>query len=885
MAEIAVREYLQDNTNLLDDIKKSINLSNTRLSSVVDILTVQSNSLAKQIREDRIARENLEFNQNEASREAARAQSSASATMETGGGASIGLETSTRGGLLKGLITAGMLGVLGTAAYRYFGLGDFKDELASSDAYNTFKTKVGSTFDNLIFGDEQAPGERSGGLVGTIADSPVASAAAGAGLVAFLMKGARFRALPAAMATFMLGYIGLNAFFNPDANQEVADSIDEGINDLENNFDTEFFNILRDKFGVNVTGEGVVNVLGTAAVYKGTSLALRLFGAGGRGKFLIPLAGAMAYFAFNYFGLDNFFAPDNEDEIFDFLESETLAEYGALIASALAMGTVALTPAALAAGAAAAGKSKAPTGPKALKPRLLGSKGLLIASAATAIAAYTFNRLGIPDLFSSDEEDTDALEKQTDDAFTNLLDSAAIAGGAALALQAARTPITRRGYTFDRKMKQYRIAPGNPNAGRFASAAEAAKFVFDKYPRISRLAKGIPLIGTALTAGGAYFILADDNLSEAEKVSMIGGLLGGLATSVILGAIGSFIVPGFGTIAGGLIGYIGGEYATTKLLLWALGADENETAADLNRAVLSAKAKQQAQIQKANEFFNSQGGRIGNDSLRPLGSGKDQGPSDGLGVTIPYGDEISALDEFAQQFPMAIPRSSLMGPESARQAAENYLGRPMSDTEYSALLRAVYAEASGETGGDFTTEKAMIMASILNRARGGYDHPEGSVIGALLARNQFQAVTGTASNPGPSQMFMDGPGAGSLADIEAATSLLKGISRAQKNFTAAASGAYGPGTNIGYRDNMISGGGTTIGGSVFNTKPTLTPSALELGSLSGQLNMPITTVVNNIDNSQNIEGGGSGSGSSKAPSSRVVARDTSYSSAAMSMYG
>ena len=55
---------------------------------------------------------------------------------------------------------------------------------------------------------------------------------------------------------------------------------------------------------------------------------------------------------------------DNEDELFDFLESETLSEFGALIASALAMGAVALTPLALAAGAASAGKAKAPKGNK-----------------------------------------------------------------------------------------------------------------------------------------------------------------------------------------------------------------------------------------------------------------------------------------------------------------------------------------------------------------------------------------------------------------------------------------------------------------------------------------------------------------------------------------
>ena len=888
MADVAVREYLENNSTLLEDIRGTLIQSNTRLESVVDILTVQSNTLAQQMRKDALARENEELRLAEAGREAERLQQ-ASASIDRGevGPAAVGsLDTTARGGLLKTLITAGLLGILGTAAYRYFGLNDFKDELTSDEAYDEFKKGVGNKFDSLIFGEEG-----DGGLVGAIENNPVASAAAGAGLVAFLMGGAKFKTVPLAMATFMLGYLGLNAFFNPEANQDVADAIDEGIKTLETEFETEFFNVLKEKTGVEITGEGLVNAGTATSIFLGARLAASLFGAKGvKGKLIVPLAGAMAYFAFNYFGLDDFFAPDNEDELFDFLESETLSEYGALIASALAMGAVALTPAALAAGAASAGQRRAPKGDKALKPRLLGrSKGLLIASAATAIAAYTFNRLGLADLFTGSaddyEADVDALEQQTDEAFNNLLDSTAVAGATALALSAARTPITRRGYIFDRNTRQYRVAPGNPAGGRFASPADAARHVFEKYPRLDRLVKGVPLIGTAFTAGGAYFILADESLSATEKVSMVGGLLGGLATSVIFGAIGTFLAPGFGTIAGSLIGFVSGEYATTKLLLWALGANEEQTRNDLNNALNDARSRQQQQLDRANQYFEEQGGRVQGSNQGNVGAGRiGAAPNPG------FGEELSGLDAFTEQqftysgsrLPIAIPQSSLMG-DDARRMAENYLGRAMSDTEYGALLRAVYAEASGDTGGEFTTEKAMIMASILNRARDDYqDHPQGSVIGALFARNQFQAVTGVPGNRQPSPMYMEGPSGASLADIEAAASLLQGIPRSQKNFTAAATGAYGPGTNIGYRDNMISGGGTTIGGTVFNTKPTLTPSALELGSLSGLVNIPVTTVVNNIDNSQMIAG--RGSGAAKTAAARNVRVDTSYTSAAMSQF-
>ena len=47
--------------------------------------------------------------------------------------------------------------------------------------------------------------------------------------------------------------------------------------------------------------------------------------------------------------------------------------------------------------------------------------------------------------------------------------------------------------------------------------------------------------------------------------------------------------------------------------------------------------------------------------------------------------------------------------------------------------------------------------------------------------------------------------------------MLAGISKEQKNFTAASAAAYGAGTNIGYRDKMLAAGGTVIGGTVFQT--------------------------------------------------------------------
>jgi hypothetical protein len=155
----------------------------------------------------------------------------------------------------------------------------------------------------------------------------------------------------------------------------------------------------------------------------------------------------------------------------------------------------------------------------------------------------------------------------------------------------------------------------------------------------------------------------------------------------------------------------------------------------------------------------------------------------------------------------------VVGSEEARSKAEAYLGKKMSDSEFSALIKATHAEAGAGKGAS-QQEQAMIMASILNRAR----TDSGGIMGALYAKNQFQSVTGTAADGNrPSKNFLEGPGKDRLASIEGATAMLDRVAKTQKDFTAASAAAYGAGTNIGYRDKMLATGGQVIGGSVFRT--------------------------------------------------------------------
>jgi peptidoglycan hydrolase-like protein with peptidoglycan-binding domain len=157
----------------------------------------------------------------------------------------------------------------------------------------------------------------------------------------------------------------------------------------------------------------------------------------------------------------------------------------------------------------------------------------------------------------------------------------------------------------------------------------------------------------------------------------------------------------------------------------------------------------------------------------------------------------------------SIPKDQLT--DKARKSAEDYLGRPMSDSEWDWLVRATSAESAYSA-----KSYAMVMGSILNRAR---DYGKNGVIGALKAFNQFQAVTGTRANGHkPSANFTRGPNARQLHGICAgAIQYLPQVSHNQRNFSASNPDAYGPGTDISWLRKLQKQGGQEIAGSHFNT--------------------------------------------------------------------
>lgn len=146
----------------------------------------------------------------------------------------------------------------------------------------------------------------------------------------------------------------------------------------------------------------------------------------------------------------------------------------------------------------------------------------------------------------------------------------------------------------------------------------------------------------------------------------------------------------------------------------------------------------------------------------------------------------------------------------AKLAAEKYLGREISDAEWNQLVRATFAEA-----GRNQTERAYVMATILNRARNN----KKSVTQILYQENQFQAVTGTEKNGRRSSInYITGPNPANAKSIYGATTdILPNVPKNIINFTAANPNAYGPGTNIRYIDTLLARGGKQIGETIFSS--------------------------------------------------------------------
>jgi len=147
----------------------------------------------------------------------------------------------------------------------------------------------------------------------------------------------------------------------------------------------------------------------------------------------------------------------------------------------------------------------------------------------------------------------------------------------------------------------------------------------------------------------------------------------------------------------------------------------------------------------------------------------------------------------------------------ATEVVNDFLGSELEPDEMNMLLRAIASEASTNS-----QERAAVAAVILNRVRSGR-YPN-SLEAVLTQRNQFQAVTGTRYDPGPSDGFSYMSNTTAAQVVGALIRYLPNMDRSWLNFTSNNPKAYGRGTNINFmyamrnaRDSQV------IGQTVFGT--------------------------------------------------------------------
>jgi peptidoglycan hydrolase-like protein with peptidoglycan-binding domain len=155
--------------------------------------------------------------------------------------------------------------------------------------------------------------------------------------------------------------------------------------------------------------------------------------------------------------------------------------------------------------------------------------------------------------------------------------------------------------------------------------------------------------------------------------------------------------------------------------------------------------------------------------------------------------------------------ASLENLDQATAAVSAFVGADVSAEEMNMLIRATAAEASRNS-----QERGAVAAVILNRVRSSR-YPN-SIEAVLTQRNQFQAVTGTRFDRGPSTNFSNMSNSTGAQVIGAIIRYLPNMDRSWLNFTANNPAAYGRGTNIGFMHTMRQAQGSqVIGGTVFGT--------------------------------------------------------------------
>lgn len=142
-----------------------------------------------------------------------------------------------------------------------------------------------------------------------------------------------------------------------------------------------------------------------------------------------------------------------------------------------------------------------------------------------------------------------------------------------------------------------------------------------------------------------------------------------------------------------------------------------------------------------------------------------------------------------------------------RNSAERYLGRKMSDEEWTALVKVTAAEESD------TKAMAYVMGAILNRVnRGTWGN---DVVRVVSAPRQFEPVTGPRGNDKRLHLLPIPGGRKLKAILTGAKEILPSVPKKIVNFTSNIDAAYKGRASISYKYKLLARGGEVIGNSVF----------------------------------------------------------------------
>lgn len=192
------------------------------------------------------------------------------------------------------------------------------------------------------------------------------------------------------------------------------------------------------------------------------------------------------------------------------------------------------------------------------------------------------------------------------------------------------------------------------------------------------------------------------------------------------------------------------------------------------------------------------------------------------GEGVVYDEMTDSFGKTVKNYGRTAQTSFVASNSQAKAAAEAYLGRAMTDSEWADLVSITFAETTTNQ-----TERAWVMATVLNRTRLGFT-PKGiqnraysfsTVTDIINQPWQYQPVTGTRFEPGPNDKFLNGlnrfPNQ-ATAIYGAAAKLLQDVPKAYINFTSNNPAAYKRGTNINYLYSLRANPNSKIiGGTIF----------------------------------------------------------------------